>query len=184
MAVSLRPILVATVMVMMAERDVSAAELAARLADPPWDGATIPKNHICKVAGAAAPTSPRILVENIPAGTTKIVVAFNDESYPKLATDGGHGKISVIVPKGANAVTVPAVPSESESLPDGVTVEAKHRSTTPGYYLAPCSRGQNHVYAAELTAVKSGWFGTNVLGRNPLAAGKVLTAIRIPVGSL
>jgi hypothetical protein len=148
-----------------------ASGFTARLADVDWDGKTIPKEHICKLAGALNPMSPRIVVDNIPAGTTKIVVAFNDESYAKLAKDGGHGKISVAVPKDAKSVVVPSVPSESELVPPGVTVEAKHRSTTPGFYLAPCSRGQGHVYAAEIIALKRGWFGSSELDRIRLMIG-------------
>ena len=153
----------------IAAQNVHAAEMTARLADPDWDGVKIPQAHVCKLAGAASPMSPRIQVENIPAGATKIVVAFNDESYPKLATDGGHGKISVAV--NARTITVPSVPSESDSIPDGVKIEAKHRSTTPGYYLAPCSRGRGHTYAAEILAVKSGWFGSSVVGQVRLLLG-------------
>lgn len=149
-----------------------AADFSARLVDAEWDGKTVPKDHICKLAGAARPMSPRIEVTNLPAGTTKIIVAFNDESYPRLATDGGHGTISVDVARDAKNVVVPPVPSEDDTIPAGVKVEAKHRSTTPGYYLAPCSRGRGHVYAAEITAVKSGLLGSSDLAR-----------LRLPIGN-
>jgi hypothetical protein len=132
----------------------------------------VPKENVCKLGGAAKPLSPRIDVSNLPAGTTKIVVAFNDESYQRLATDGGHGKISVEVPRDAKSVTVPSVPSEDETIPSGIKVEAKHRSTTPGYYLAPCSRGRGHVYAAEIIAVKGGLFGSSDLAK-----------VRLPIGT-
>jgi hypothetical protein len=164
-----KDLIAALLALVAAAQDLQAAEMTAQLVDADWDGVTIPRAHVCKLAGAASPVSPRIQVGDIPLGATKIVVAFNDESYPKLATDGGHGKISVAV--NARTVTVPSVPSESDSIPDGVKVEAKHRSTTPGYYLAPCSRGQGHTYAAEVLAVKSGWFGSSVVGRVRLLLG-------------
>lgn len=148
-----------------------AADLSARLVDPEWDGKTVPKEHVCKLAGGARPMSPRIEVTNLPTGTTKIVVAFNDESYQRLAIDGGHGKISVEVPRDAKRVMFPPVPSEDETIPAGIKVEAKHRSTTPGYYLAPCSRGRGHVYAAEIIAVKGGLFGSSDLAK-----------VRLPIG--
>jgi hypothetical protein len=163
-------IIVALTMV-AAVNSTNGAGLTARFLDPDWDGKTVPKNHICKLAGGKEAMSPRIQVENIPAGTTKIVVAFNDESNARLSTDGGHGKISVAVPEGATSVVVPSVPSESEVVPPGVKVEAKHRSTTPGYYLAPCSRGRGHMYAAEIIAVKSGTFPKSEIERIRLQLG-------------
>lgn len=165
------PFIIMGLAMVAAVNSTNAAGLTARFVDPEWDGKTVPKKDICKLAGGQEAMSPRIQVDNIPAGATKIIVAFNDESNARLSTDGGHGKISVAVPEGATSVIVPSVPSESELVPPGVTVEAKHRSTTPGYYLAPCSRGHGHMYAAEIIAVKRGLLRNSEMDRVRLQLG-------------
>jgi len=132
------------------------APLRITFASPEWTGSAIPRGAQCRIQGGTV-GSPGLVVDGIPPTATDIIVAFNDRSYPPLATDGGHGKVRVPVPAGAARVAVPSVPSESMTLPANVFIEAPHRGDVPGVargaYLAPCSGGRGNTYEAQVFAV-------------------------------
>lgn len=133
-----------------------ASSLHVRFADPAWNGVTIPDHARCSRYGPAG-ASPELIVTGLPEGTRMIAVAFNDDSYRPLSTDGGHGMIAVSVDGDTGWVVVPAVPGESAALPKGVTMIAPHRGQlSPGTaYLGPCSGGTGNHYSAEILALRT-----------------------------
>jgi len=135
------------------------AALQVAFADAKWTGRSVPADEVCKPYGAKNPMSPRLVVSGIPAGADALIVEFNDLSYPPLSSGGGHGAVSVAVPRGQASATVPAVPGESTALPPGVTAVKLHGGGVPGLgagaYLPPCSGGRSHIYQARVHAVDS-----------------------------
>ncbi len=135
---------------------------------PPWDGKKVPAGQQCTLHGGKGKTPP-FQVTGIPAGTAMIVVEYNDKSFSKLSSKGGHGIIGYTV-KGTSAKFAP-VPGLSAKLPGGVRVIKKARSTgdyaSPGY-LPPCSGGRGNKYQADVKAVN--------------ASGKVLAKTKMDLG--
>lgn len=130
--------------------------LHVRFADPAWNGVTIPDHARCSRYGPAG-ASPELIVTGLPEDTRMIAVAFNDDSYRPLATDGGHGMIAISADGGTGWAVVPAVPGETAALPKGVTMIAPHRGQlSPGTaYLGPCSGGTGNHYSAEILALRT-----------------------------
>jgi hypothetical protein len=128
--------------------------LTLQFADPAWDGVTVPAGQQCKLQGGEGAT-PELDVSGIPAGTTTINLAFNDETYQPM-NDGGHGIIAFAVTPTGDVATLPSIPGNSEDLPDGASVATASRGTgeyaSPGY-LPPCSGGQGNSYSATATAL-------------------------------
>ena len=126
--------------------------ISASLADAKWNGKSIPNDGVCQKFGGKAP-SPKIKVSGIAAGTTVMIVEFNDESYSAM-NNGGHGILGIDVPEGATSMTLPAIPGETDKLPTGVKQYEKHRggnwSGTGGAYLPPCSGGQGNMYSVKI----------------------------------
>lgn len=135
-----------------------ARTLTVSFLDKKWDGVTVPAGEQCRPHGGQG-SSPALKVSGLPAGTTAVIVEFNDRSYAPLASGGGHGAIMVSVPAGAAQIDVPAVPTETNALPAGVTKVASHRGDAPGAgagaYLAPCSGGRGNVYVGQVHAVNA-----------------------------
>ena len=137
-----------------------------------WDGATIPPGQHCRKFGGEGATPP-LAVRGIPEGANAVVVAFNDESYQPLSYDGGHGKVGFWTSGGE--ASLPAVPGNTASLPEGTFLEAKNRATgdwaSPGY-LPPCSGGQGNLYSA---VVEAGHKDEAAGGTfKPLAIGRIV----------
>jgi hypothetical protein len=128
--------------------------LKVSFADPAWDGKTVPVGQQCSLFGGMGAT-PALQIAGVPDGTTKVTLAFNDETYTAMG-NGGHGIIGFDVAPTAGSVTLPSVPGESDQLPTGVSVVTKNRGTgdydKPGY-LPPCSGGQGNLYSATVTAL-------------------------------
>lgn len=118
-----------------------ADDLAVEFADPAWDGKKVPKGQHCKKFGGNGATPP-LKISNIPAEANAIVVEFNDKSYGKLSSGGGHGKVGFHIQAGAGTAVLPAVAGGTSDMPDGVWLVKKNRATgawsSPGY-LPPCS---------------------------------------------
>ena len=119
--------------------------LAVNLSDAEWDGQTVIKRHICTRYGGTDPHSPAMSVKGIPAQATHIYVSFNDKSY-KPMDNGGHGGLLFKIAPGAKEATLPAVPTGTTGLPDGVSIK-----TTS--YKAPCSGGRGNLYTADVFAI-------------------------------
>ncbi|MEW5774913.1 MAG: hypothetical protein AB1916_15455 [Thermodesulfobacteriota bacterium] len=150
------------------------AALDVAFADAKWDGKNVPADEVCKPKGAKNPMSPRLAVSGIPAGADTLIVEFNDLSYAPLSSGGGHGAISVAVPKGQTSVTVPATPGETKDMPAGVTLVKLHGGDVPGLgaggYLPPCSGGRGNLYQARVHAVDSA--AHRVLGQGEIKLGR------------
>lgn len=134
----------------------------------PWDGKKVPAGQQCKLDGGKGATPP-MQIAGLPKGTVMVVVAFNDKSYPPLASNGGHGTIGFAV-KGSSA-KLPAVPGMTKSLGKGAVVVKKARSTgsyASVGYLPPCSGGRGNRYSADVMAQD--------------AAGKVLEKVTVEIG--
>ena len=130
----------------------AAAAFEAKLL-PPWDGQKVPAGQQCRLQGGKGKTPP-MQISNMPKGTVWILVEYNDESYPPLATNGGHGKIGY--PVSGRDATLPAVPGMTDKLPLGVRVVARARSSgdyASRGYLPPCSGGRGNLYSAEVMAL-------------------------------
>ena len=136
----------------------AAADLKVSIEGGGWGGAWVPDDQVCQRFGGRGATPP-FRIANLPAETTRIEIAFNDESYGPM-DDGGHGVLAFAVAAGQSAVTLPAVPGETDKLPPGVTKIAGHRapdwSGTGGAYLPPCSGGRGNSYTATIRAVAGG----------------------------
>ena len=141
----------------MAGMPAKAAELVVTLTDPAWNGFQIPAGQQCSKFGGKGATPP-LRIENIPTGADAIVVEFNYRDYQPLSDDGGHGKIGFRKEQGAKSADLPAVPGETDDMPEGAFLEARNRATgsyaTSGY-LPPCSGGNGHVYFADIKAVRT-----------------------------
>lgn len=130
------------------------APLTLRLADPAWDGVTIPEGQQCALQGGSG-TTPAIEVSGLPEGTTTVDVAFSDETYQPM-NDGGHGVIAFAVTPVGGTATLPSVPGGTADLPEGASVATPSRGTgeyaSPGY-LPPCSGGAGNTYSATVSAL-------------------------------
>lgn len=130
------------------------ATLGLKLADPAWDGVTIPEGQQCALQDGSGAT-PEIDVSGLPEGTTTVNVAFNDETYQPM-NDGGHGIIAFTVAPTDGTATLPSVPGGTADLLEGASVATASRGTgeyaSPGY-LPPCSGGQGNTYSATVTAL-------------------------------
>lgn len=140
--------------------------LTLKFSDPAWDGKTVPAGQQCPLQGGSGAT-PAIDVSGLPEGTTKVNVAFNDETYQPM-NDGGHGVIGFDVTPNNGAASLPSVPGNSADLPAGASVTTASRGTgdyaSPGY-LPPCSGGNGNLYTATVTALDA--------SGKELASGKI-----------
>ena len=148
----------------------SAAALEAGFSNPSWTGDKIPEGQHCKKFDGDGAT-PGLNISGIPAGTTAILVEFNDASFPPLSNGGGHGIVGFEHAGGADAA-LPPVPGGAEETPAGTWIEKKNRATgaweSPGY-LPPCSGGIGNRYFAVIKAVDAN--GT-VLAETEITLGR------------
>lgn len=136
--------------------NLSAAGLSATFVDDMWKKSAVPKSEVCSKFNTKAGSTPAITLENIPVNTTKIVLAFSDETF-KGMRDGGHGVIAYKVPKNSSTVTIPSIKGETFDLAKKFSSVIKHRAEkygkTPGAYLAPCSGGKGNIYSVSIKAM-------------------------------
>jgi hypothetical protein len=128
------------------------AKLNVKFADSKWDGKTVPKNEVCGRYNSKDAKTPRLLINNLPSTTNKIILSFSDETYTKMS-NGGHGVISYKIIEGTKRIEVPSVQSETFNLPTNFKSVQSHGSArnTDGAYLAPCSGGRGNTYSITLT---------------------------------
>ena len=133
----------------------AASTLKVTFANSRWDGRSVPAGMQCARQGGVNPASPALRVSGIPAGTTRLIVEFDDESYQPLSYDGGHGKFGVEV-DGKSEVVIPAIPEGiTTGFPPGVSMVAGNRSGMGPGYLAPCSGGRGNRYSVTIRAVSA-----------------------------
>jgi hypothetical protein len=131
------------------------SELTITFADPVWTGDAIPEGQQCRLHGGDGST-PALEVSGLPEGTAQVNVEFNDESYPPLSENGGHGIVGFTVTPVDGTATLPSVPGYSTDVPEGAMVVAAARPGPPYDsvgYLPPCSGGNGNTYAAVLRAL-------------------------------
>lgn len=130
-------------------------KLKVSFADPKWDGKRIPEGMQCSQQGGVGPASPPLKVSDIPAGTVRLIVEFDDESYRPLSSDGGHGKFAFEV-DGKSEVIFPAIPQGITSgFPPGVSMVSNNRSGMGPGYLPPCSGGRGNRYSVTIRALSA-----------------------------
>lgn len=152
---------------------LNGANLSVNFADKEtWDGITVPEDAVCSDYNMEAGSSPEIIVSNIPAGTTKLILSFSDETF-KGMRDGGHGVVSYSITKGSKNVTIPSFEGETFDLPDNFKSVIAHRAAKygkpEGAYLAPCSGGKGNTYSVLIEAVDN---NSKQLDKKTLTLGK------------
>jgi methyltransferase (TIGR00027 family) len=126
-------------------------------ADPEWDGERVPKGQQCLRFGGNNPSTPSLVVKNIPRGTTAVIMEYSDKSYYPM-DQGGHGKIGYCIADDKRYVTIPPVPGHSFDLPEGFFLVSRHRGGAwdrAGAYMPPCSGGRGNLYYVTVKAVNN-----------------------------
>lgn len=128
--------------------------LNASFVDNKWDGTKVPSDEVCSNFNKKVGSTPAIKITNIPAGTTKIILSFNDLTYTKMA-GGGHGVISYDVSNQGPSIVIPSMLGETFNLPKNFKSEKAHRGNRgdKGAYLAPCSGGKGNTYTVDIEAI-------------------------------
>lgn len=122
--------------------------LEAKFADTAWDGKQIPAGQQCQKFAGQNPSTPALIVSDIPAGTNAIVLAYSDRDSAKM-NNGGHGIMQFTLHSSAHQVTIPSVTGHSFDLPAEFKMIEAHRSPgwdKAGAYMPPCSGGKGHAY--------------------------------------
>ena len=159
-------VLVSTILV----ANIYAANMTASFTDTVWNEKKVPAEQVCSDYNMDAGNTPEISLNNVPKNTTKIVLAFSDETF-KGMRDGGHGIISYTIVPNTRNVYIPSIEGETFDLPDGFKSETAHRAgkfgKVPGAYLAPCSGGKGNTYSVIIKAVN----GDKTLAKTSLTLG-------------
>lgn len=143
-------------MFVLSSLSLSAASLTATFTDDIWKKIMVPKTEVCSNFNTKVGSTPSITLENLPEDTTKILLAYSDESFRGMSV-GGHGVVSYTIPKNSSTIVIPSMKGETFDLPENFSSVVKHRGEkfgkTPGAYLAPCSGGKKHVYSVLIKAL-------------------------------
>ncbi|WP_299878997.1 hypothetical protein [uncultured Cocleimonas sp.] len=134
----------------------SAFAMDAKFADAVWDGTKIPTGQQCQKFGGKNPSTPKMMVTDIPAGTKSIVLEYSDRDSEKM-NNGGHGRMSFTVDSSATEVEIPSIFGHTFDIPKDFKVIEAQRSPgwdTAGAYMPPCSGGKGHAYYVTIKAVK------------------------------
>lgn len=169
----MRIITIAAISALAASAAVAAApaKLTVAFADAKWTGDKVPDKQWCQKFQGSGST-PALKLSGVPAGTTAVTLAFNDESYQPM-NNGGHGAVRFAVKPTAGTVNLVSVPGETDKLPAGVSTESAHKgsaySGTGGAYLPPCSGGKGNTYSATVKALNA---SGATLGEGKIVIGK------------
>ncbi len=145
-------------------------ELRVTFVDTAWNGTAVPAGQQCRRFQGQGNT-PAFQVDNIPAGTDAILLAFNDETYAPM-NNGGHGVVGFRV-TGTSARLAPFPGEVITGLPANTFIEAENRSGGFGgpSYLPPCSGGMGNTYTVTVMAVSKS--DTNPADNKLLAQSKL-----------
>jgi MFS superfamily sulfate permease-like transporter len=147
---------------------------SALLTDPVWNGKEIPANQQCEKFGGKG-TTPRLSIQQIPAGANAIVMEYSDRTYQPMDL-GGHGKFGYRIEANLSFVNIPSVTGHTFDLPQGFFLIQAQRAPTwdrAGAYLPPCSGGKGNDYYVTVKAVKEINGGIReVLGETEVRLGK------------
>ncbi|MBU2964232.1 hypothetical protein Q4508_13210 [Amphritea sp. 2_MG-2023] len=144
------PLVVTSVM------SANAFALEAKFADTAWDGNQIPAGQQCQKFGGQNPSTPALVVSDIPAGANAIVLEYSDRDSKKM-DNGGHGRMQFMFNGSEREVTIPSVAGHSFDLPEGFKSIEAHRSPgwdKAGAYMPPCSGGKGHAYYVTVKAMQ------------------------------
>jgi hypothetical protein len=125
-------------------------------ADSDWDGELIPRGQQCTPQGGVDPSTPQLVVSNIPTDSDAIILEFSDRDWGPM-DNGGHGKIGFTIPEGTEETLIPSVSGNTFDLPEGFFIVKEHRNPTiftPGAYMPPCSGGLGNSYYVTVKAVE------------------------------
>ncbi len=148
----------------------SAFSLEAKFADKAWDGSKIPEGQQCQKFGGINPSTPKLIVSEIPEDSNAIVLEYSDRDYEKM-DKGGHGKMNFLLNSSASEVQISPVAGHTFDLPETFKMIEAHRSPgwdKAGVYMPPCSGGKGHAYYVTIKAVK----GDKVTATTILEMGK------------
>ncbi len=148
--------------------------LSVSLADPTWDGKTVPAGQHCGKFGGKGAT-PLLTIQQIPAGTNALITEYSDRTY-KPMDNGGHGKFGYRISSNLTEVNIPSVAGHTFDLPENFYLIEAQRAPTwdkQGAYLPPCSGGKGNDYYVTVRAVKEVNGGIReVLGEVEVPLGK------------
>lgn len=148
----------------------SAFSFEAKLADGLWNGNTVPAGQQCQKFGGINPSTPKLVVLDIPDNTNEIVLEYSDRDSKRM-NNGGHGKMSFSLPSHAMKVVIPSVPGHTFKMPAGFKMIEAHRGAgwdKAGAYMPPCSGGKGHAYYVTVKAVS----GNKVIATSTVEMGK------------
>lgn len=141
-----------------------------RFADESWNGNNIPKGQQCQKFGGKNPSTPKLIVDDIPPGSDAILLEYSDRDYKKM-DNGGHGRISYTLNTSLSKVEIPPIPGHTFDIPVAFKMIEAHRSPgwdKAGAYMPPCSGRKGHAYYVTVKAVK----GDKVTATSVLEMGK------------
>ena len=148
--------------------------LDIRFADEMWKLGVVSVDGTCVACGGEG-MSPELIVRGIPTKAKALVVEFVNVTMedPGAVADCGAFRI---LTGGQTELTIPSIPEQTMSLPEGVLVEREHGSTTArrGAYLAPCTCDVMDRYEIIVTADKhEKWReqGYEILGQRRISMG-------------
>jgi hypothetical protein len=147
-----------------------ALALDVKFADELWDGKTIPAGQQCQKFAGHNPATPRLIVSEIPAGSTAIVLAYSDRDVEAM-NNGGHGIVRFTLNSPASTVQIPSVLGHTFDIPADFKMIKAHRGPgwdTAGAYMPPCSGGKGHAYYVTVKTMQ----GDNVTATAVLELGK------------
>lgn len=149
-----------------------ASDIEVSFTDEKWNGQTIPADEVCSDYNLEAGSTPGFFIENLPEGSHKVVLKFNDKTFTKM-DNGGHGIISYLIEDDMSSVEVPSLIGETFNLDEGFEVVQAHTGTRfnkkEGAYLAPCSGGKGNTYTVDISILDR---DNNVLATKEVILGK------------
>jgi len=134
----------------------NASALDVKFTDNIWNGVNIPEGQQCQKFGGMNPSTPKLIVSDIPTGSNAIILEYSDRDAKKM-DNGGHGKMKFVINSTSGKVEIPSVPGHTFEIPSGFTMIEAHRGAgwdKEGAYMPPCSGGKGHAYYLTIKSLK------------------------------
>lgn len=144
--------------------------LDAKIADAAWNGIKVPEGQQCQKFGGKNPSTPKLIVSEIPENTNELVLEYSDRDSDRM-NNGGHGMMSFTLDSPKTEVQIPSVPGHTFDIPSAFKMIEAHRGPgwdKAGAYMPPCSGGKGHAYYVTVKAVA----GDKVTATTVLEMGK------------
>lgn len=136
----------------------NAFAIDVKFADNAWDGVKVPEGQQCQKFGGINPSTPRLIISDIPAGSDAILLEYSDRDSKKM-NNGGHGVMRFKINTTAENVEIPVVPGHTFEIPTEFTMVQAHRGAgwdIEGAYMPPCSGGKGHAYYVTIKILNDG----------------------------